>query len=64
MKDVIKPVAKSLLIVLEITAAAATLDAGIHKKLLDLKLVHQPFPRKNGTISRKQLNLLKRLICG
>lgn len=39
MKDVIKPVAKSLLILLEITAAA-TLDAGIHKKLLDLKLVH------------------------
>lgn len=40
MKDVIKPVAKGLLILLEITAAAATLDAGIHKKLLDLKLVH------------------------
>lgn len=40
MKDVIKPVAKSLLTLLEITAAAATLDAGIHKKILDLKLVH------------------------
>ena len=34
MKSVIKPLAKSVLIPLELTAAAAAADAGIHKKIL------------------------------
>ena len=34
MKNVIKPLAKSVLISLELTAAASTADAGIHKKNL------------------------------
>ena len=33
MKNVIKPLAKSVLISLELTAAASTADAGIHKKI-------------------------------
>ena len=34
MKNVIKPLAKSVLIPLELTAAASAADAGIHKKIL------------------------------
>ena len=34
MKNVIKPLAKSVLIPLGLTAAASTADAGIHKKNL------------------------------
>ena len=34
IKDVIKPLAKSVLIPLELTAAASAADAGIHKKIL------------------------------
>ena len=34
MKSVIKPLAKSVLLPLELTAAASTADAGIHKKIL------------------------------
>ena len=34
IKDVIKPLAKSVLIPLGLTAAASTSDAGIHKKIL------------------------------
>ena len=34
MKNVIKPVAKNVLIPLGLTAAASTADAGIHKKIL------------------------------
>ena len=34
MKSVIKPLAKSVLIPLGLTAAASAADAGIHKKIL------------------------------
>ena len=34
MKNVIKPLAKSILIPLQLTAASAATDAGIHKKNL------------------------------
>ena len=34
MKNVIKPLAKSVLIPLELTAAASAADAGTHKKIL------------------------------
>ena len=34
MKSVIKPLAKSVLIPLGLTAAASSADAGIHKKIL------------------------------
>ena len=34
IKNVIKPLAKSVLIPLELTAAASAADAGIHKKIL------------------------------
>ena len=34
MKNVIKPLAKSVLIPLGLTAAASAADAGIHKKIL------------------------------
>ena len=36
MKNVIKPLAKSVLILLGLTAAASAADAGIHKKNLRL----------------------------
>ena len=35
MKSVIKPLPKSVLIPLELTAAASAADAGIHKKILE-----------------------------
>ena len=35
MKNVIQPLAKSVLIPLGLTAAASAADAGIHKKVLD-----------------------------
>ena len=34
MKSVIKPLAKSVLVPLGLTAAASAADAGIHKKIL------------------------------
>ena len=34
IKNIIKPLAKSVLIPLELTAAASAADAGIHKKIL------------------------------
>ena len=37
IKNVIKPLAKSVLIPLGLTAAASTADAGIQKKILDLE---------------------------
>ena len=36
IKNVVKPLAKSLLIPLRLTAAASAADAGIHKKILGL----------------------------
>ena len=35
MKNVIKPLAKTFLIPLRLTAAASAADAGIHKKILE-----------------------------
>ena len=35
IKNMIKPLAKSVLILLELTAAASAADAGVHKKLLE-----------------------------
>ena len=37
IKNVMKPLAKSVLIPLELTAAASAADAGIHKKYWDLE---------------------------
>ena len=34
MKSIIKPLAKVVLVPLDLTAAAAAVDAGIHKKIL------------------------------
>ena len=34
MKNIIKPLAKSVLILLGLAAAASTADAGMHKKIL------------------------------
>ena len=38
MKNVIQPLAKSVLIPLGLTAAASAADAGIHKKILDSEI--------------------------
>ena len=40
IKNVIKPLAKSVLIPLGLTAAASAADAGIHKKSYDLVILH------------------------
>ena len=40
MKNVLKPLAKSILIPLRLTAAASGTDAAIHKKCLDLVIGH------------------------
>ena len=40
-KGVIKPLAKSVLVPLGLTAAASAADAGIHKKILDLVTIIQ-----------------------
>ena len=37
MKSVVQPVAKSVLILLELTAVASTADAGIHKKNIRIR---------------------------
>ena len=43
MKSVIKPLAKSVLVLLGLTAAASAADAGIHKKSEDLAtIIQQP----------------------
>ena len=40
IKNVIKPLAKSVLIPLGLTAAASAADAGIHKKYWDQEILH------------------------
>ena len=40
IKNVITPLARSVLIPLELTAAASAADAGIHKKILDREILH------------------------
>ena len=39
IKNVIKPLAKSVLIPLGLTAATSAADAGMHKKILSFKLI-------------------------
>ena len=50
MKNVIKTLAKSVLIPLELTAAASAADAGIHKKILGSGHRPSPFTLHNSTI--------------
>ena len=40
IENVLKPLAKSVLITLELTAEALATDAAMHKKYLDLVLKH------------------------
>ena len=47
MKNVLKPLAKSVLIPLGLTAAASATDAAIPKKCLDLVLKHYNFERRD-----------------
>ena len=47
IKNVIKPLAKSVLIPLGLTAAASAADAGIHKKYWDLSSVVLRFANNN-----------------
>ena len=51
MKNVIKPLAKSVLILLGLTAAASAADAGIHKKILGSgnHLLHNHLLHNNTT---------------
>ena len=50
MKNVIKTLAKSVLIPLELTAAASAADAGIHKKILGSGHRPSPLTLHNSTI--------------
>ena len=52
IKNVIKPLAKSVLFPLGLTAAASAADAGIHKKILgsDKHLLDLAFPNKTTLI--------------
>ena len=56
MKNVIKPLAKSVLIPLGSTAAGSAADAGIHKKNLGTKLWN------NNTINKYQMMKWKTLL--
>ena len=51
MKSIIKPLAKSVLIPLGLTAAASAADAGIHKKILGSgeRLLDLALPHNNNT---------------
>ena len=51
MKNVIKPLAKSVLIPLGLTAAASAADAGIHKKILGSgkRSLDLALPKQNNT---------------
>ena len=64
IKNVIKPLAKSVLIPLGLTAAASAADAGIHKKILGLG--HRPLPstlHNNTTIiSNDEINDIIKMI--
>ena len=40
IENVLKPLAKSVLILLGLTAAASATEASIHKKILDLAQLH------------------------
>ena len=53
IKNVIKPLAKSVLIPLGLTAAASAADAGIHKKILRSGRRHSSSsaPHNNNTIT-------------
>ena len=49
IKNVIKPLAKSVLIPLGLTAAASAADAGIHKKILGSGCLHSSSSASHNT---------------
>ena len=57
--NVIKPLAKSVLIPLGITASASAADARIHEKPQDLEKQHQLYQMIKWKTLSKQLNLLR-----
>ena len=65
IKNIIKPLAKSVLIPLELTAAASAADAGIHKKILGSGCRHSSslaLPKQNNTTLIISNNKMKGLI--
>ena len=62
INNVIKPLAKIVLIPLGVTASASAADAGIHKKSQDLEKQHQLYQMIKWKTLLKQLNLLRILV--
>ena len=66
IKNVIKPLAKSVLIPLGLTAAASAVDAGIHKKILGSgkRPLHSALPHNNTTliISNDEMDYILKII--
>ena len=62
MKNVIKPLAKSVLIPLGLTAAASAADAKIHKKILGSGTTTLTISSDEMEALLKYLNLLKVLV--
>ena len=63
MKSVIKPLAKSVLVPLGLTAAAAAADAGKHKKIL--RFGERPLPHNNNTtliISNDEMDYISKIL--
>ena len=58
VENVLKTLAKSVLVPLGLTAAASTTDAVVQKKNLDREQQHYCFQMKNQMISLKLLNPL------
>ena len=62
MKDVLKPLSKSVLIPLGLIATASTADEDIHKQILVLGIAFIISCKEIKDI-RKMINLLKNLFC-
>ena len=62
MKDVLKPLSKSVLIPLGLIATTSTADADIHKRILGLGITFIISYKEIKDI-RKMINLLKNLFC-
>ena len=62
MKNVIKPLAKSVLIPLGLTAAASAVDTGIHKKFLGSGYCTSPYNNTVLIISNDEMKDIIRIV--
>ena len=61
MKNVLKPLVKTVLILLQLTGAASTIDAAIHKKMFESG-THFLDLAKQAIISNEEVNNIMKIV--